>query len=291
MVATSERQWVSQYSAEYFAMIIQSLGGPVDADGDVLVTMVDEDYNDDVFVGRQATSLGITGHYQIPLYNSDTQSQGPFSLIWTWELDGQPEAATGYILIGEPAPAYDALTDDMKFLVDQAWIRFADSFDSVNGGPNLQEYYQAHFTRGRMAQLLRIAVGRLNTMAQPHQTYTIDGDGGATFPLEQWGSILENALYVECIRHLIRSYTEQPLFMQGAGQITRLDRRDYMDRWRSVLKDEEAVLKGQLDVFKIANMGLGKPRTLVSGGVYGRYGPTRIAGSVAARPRYFTRWY
>jgi hypothetical protein len=55
--------------------------------------------------------------------------------------------------------------------------------------------------------------------------------------------------------------------------------------------EEEEAAKAQLQVFKIASMGLGRPAILISGGVYGRYGPTRMAGSVAARPRYWTRFY
>jgi hypothetical protein len=149
---------------------------------------------------------------------------------------------------------------------------------------------QSNFGRNRLAQLLRIAVGRLNTAAQPYQTYTIDGDGGASFPVQQWGSLLESALYVECLRHLMRSYVEQPEVQSGSG-VSRLDRRDYMDRWGTVLQDEQQMLKSQLDTFKIAHMGLGTARVLVSGGAYGRWGPTRLPLSEAARPRWLTRFY
>jgi hypothetical protein len=175
----------------------------------------------------------------------------------------------------------------MKSIVDDTWIKFADLFDSPEGGPNLQTYYQTHFSRNRIAQLLKTAVGLLNTTAQPFQSYSIDVPG--QFPIQQWGPLLGQALYVEVLKHLIRSYVEQPAFV--GGSVTRLDRRDYMDRWQSVLDEERKQLKSQLDIFKISNMGLGKPKVLVSGGVYGRYGPTRFAGSVAARPRYWSRFY
>jgi hypothetical protein len=189
------------------------------------------------------------------------------------------------------APDYDALAPGMKQIVDSVWIRMADMFDNPVGGPNIQTYFQEHFGRGRIAQLLRIAMGRLNTMSQPYMEYTLDdGQGGASFPIAQWGPLLETATWIEVCKHLVRSYAEQPLYM-GSNQISRLDRRDYMQRWQAIADNEEKMFKGQLDVFKISNMTLGRPQVLVSGGVYGRYGPTRIAGSVAARPRYFTRFY
>jgi len=95
---------------------------------------------------------------------------------------------------------------------------------------------------------------------------------------------------VEMVKHLIRSYVEQPALI-SSGAITRLDRRDYTQRWHEVLEEEQAELKSMLDTFKIRRMFGGAPKVLVSGGTYGRYAPTRIAGSVAARPRMWARWY
>lgn len=140
-----------------------------------------------------------------------------------------------------------------------------------------------------MAQLMGVALSKLNGMAQPWSSYTLDGQNGPAFPLQFWGGLLASMTYVEAIKHLIRSYTEQPQF-QGPG-IARQDRRDYAQRWRQVLEDEQAEVKSQLDVFKIRHIMTGSPRVLVSGGAYGNYAPTRIAGSVAARPRMFARWY
>jgi hypothetical protein len=57
-----------------------------------------------------------------------------------------------------------------------------------------------------------------------------------------------------------------------------------------VLKDEEKQLKSQLDTFKISSMGLGKGRALVSGGAYGRFGPTRMMNA-APRARFWSRFF
>jgi len=282
-----EPRYVSQYSPEILGLEIHIQGVPGDPDGSVVtVSMVNDATSAEVFE-RPATRVE-DGRYEITLTSAESSTVGSFTLTWSYSVAGTPQTYVTLIQIGAAHPAYDRLAEPMKDIVESVWMRFADLFDSPYGGPNLQTYFQSHFTRGRIAQLLRTAVGVLNTRAQPFQTYTIDGDGGASFPVAQWGPLLDQALYVEVIKHLVRSYVEQPDFR--GGNVARLDRRDYMDRWRGVLEGETEQLNSQLEVFKIANMGLGKPKVLVSGGVYGRFGPTRYPG-MAARPRYFYSFY
>jgi hypothetical protein len=284
-----ERQYISQYATDVLGLAIHRVGVPANADGAVTLTMLSEGETPAEVFSRAATNVGV-GLYEVSMSSSESGEPGLYTLVWEYVIDGTAQEYRTYVEVGQANPAYDQLSPQMKDVVDSVWIRFADLFDSPLGGPNLQTYFQSHFGRGRIAQLLRIGVGRLNTVSQPFQTYTIDGDGGASFPVDRWGSLLETATYVEAVKHLIRSYVEQPMFM-GSGAVSRLDRRDYMERWQSVLASEESMLGQQLQTFKIANMGLGRPRVLVSGGVFGRYGPTRVAGSIAARPRYWTRFY
>lgn len=283
-----ERQYVSRFSADVLGLSVQRDGIPADVDGfAVSVSMTNEATGAVVFT-RPATNVGV-GLYEVALTSSDTDVVGNYRILWSYVMDGVGETYETYIQVGESAPDYDRLEPGFKDIVDSVWMRFADLFDSPFGGPNLQTYFQTHFGRNRLAQLLRVAVGLLNTTAQPFQTYSIDGVEAKRFPIVAWGPLLETALYVETLKHLRRSYTEQPAFV--GGNVTRLDRRDYWDRWGVILEEERAQLKSQLEVFKISNMGLGKPKVLVSGGVYGRYGPNRLPGSAAARPRYWTRFY
>lgn len=285
-----ERQYVSQYAAQGFGLVVHVGGVPGDADG--AVTALLERQNADGTTATVAThtadhpSLGV---YDVTLASADTAEPGDYRLTWSWTQASQPMTYVVYLVVGQANPAYDLLPDDVKGVIDEIYLRFADCFDSAAGGPNLQEYYQAHYSRGRIAQLAKIGLGRINTMAQPHLTYSLDGQGGSAFPVAQWGALLSTAGYVECLKHLCRSYVEQPM-IQG-GNITRADRRDYLQRWQSILEMEQETLKGELDSFKISMMSLGKPKVLVSGGVYGRFGPTRVAGSVAARPRYYYRFF
>ena len=282
-----DREYISQNIQHVLGLEIRVSGELADPDGNAVSVRIVDESTAAVIVNRAAQRVAI-GKYQIELTSAETSQAGDFTVTWSFTQGGQPNQYPTYISIQGSGEPYDSLSDGMKAIVEQAWVRIADLFDSPYGGPHLQTYYQSHFNRGRIAQLLYVAVGILNTAAQPHQTYTIDGDGGATFPIEQWGSLLSQALWVEVIKHLRRSYIEQPRVENNS--VTRLDRTSYSQMWAELLKEEQATLKSQLDPFKIAAMNLGRPSVLVSGGVFGRYGPTRTA-TMAARPRYWARFY
>jgi hypothetical protein len=285
----TDRAYVSRYGAAEFGLRVMRAGVLGDADGPVTVTLLSDTPAATVVFSRAADHPGV-GEYTVRLTSLETAAVGPYVLVWQYVVNSLPEEWRVWLEVGKAAPEYDRLTDDMKGIIETTWNRFSDLFDFATEGPHLQTYVQSNFGRNRLAQLMRIAVGRLNTVAQPFQSYSIDGDGGASFPVDRWGSLLESALYVECLRHLMRSYVEQPEVQSGSG-VSRLDRRDYMDRWGTVLQDEEQVLKQQLEHFKIANMGLGRARVLVSGGAWGRWGPNRLPLSYAARANWVTRNY
>ncbi len=283
-MADVDRETLSQYASETLGLNVAVGGVASDVDNNLInVTISNQDSGGTVFT-RTATRSGV-GVYEVDLSPADTANLGNYIATWVYSIAGNQKAFNSYFVIGGAQPHYDNLTDALKMVVDSVWMRFADLFDSPNGGPNLSTYYQTNWGRGRIAQLLRIAVGRLNTVAQPYSTYSID-PGGPAFPTDKWGALLEQALYVEALKHLRRSYVEQPDY-QGST-ISRLDRRDYMQRWGEVLADEEALLRPQLDHFKIRQMGLGRPAVLVSGGVFGRYnGFNRWSSSMIARPHYW----
>ncbi|MCW2930011.1 MAG: hypothetical protein JWM19_973 [Actinomycetia bacterium] len=292
LIDWKERSYLSQFSRLPLTFSIYIGGVLADPDGSAVAgqLLMENPDGSATVVSSYSATRDEPGVYTITPSSSDTQSPGYAELDWSYAVGGQPQHYASYLEIGPASPAYDALPTEMQdFLNDQVWVRFADLFDSAGGGPNLQSQYQAHWSRGRVAQLMGIALQKINAAAQPWSNYTLDGNGGAQYPVQFWGGLLASYAYVEGVKQLIRAYTEQPSFM--GPPVARQDRRDYADRWRAVLKDEEAELKGLLDVFKIRHLLNGSPRVLVSGGAYGRYAPTRIAGSVAARPRMFARWY
>lgn len=279
-----ERQYASQYGTPTVGFVVHASGEPTDADSN-LVTVRMETLDATTVLFERTADHPATGVYETTLLSSETQSPGIYKVTWSYHVGGTAQTFIGVIEVGESSSAYDALDDGMKMVVESVWLRFADLFDSPDGGPHLQVYFQSRFGRGRMAQLLSIALNRLNVISQPHMTYSLVGPpDGKQFPLAQWGGLLDSATYIEALKHLIRSYVEQPEAM--GVNLARLDRRDYMDRWQRVLDMEMKDFESAKETFKMAHMGLGRPRVLVSGGVYGTFGPTRLSHSAAARPRY-----
>jgi hypothetical protein len=281
-----ERQFLSQFGSPSLGLIVHVGGVLGDVDGNVVTVMMLPDAGGSAVFSRSAVHLG-TGTYQTTLTGADSATAGYYYLVWSYQIAGIPHTYQTYIEIGQSGTDYDFLDDDLKAVIDQTWNRFADLFDSPSGGPVLQTYFESHYNRNRMAQLLRLALNRINTVTQPYQTFSLVDPG--KFPTAKFSAILEMGLYIETLKHLIRSYVEQPI-VDGGGQYARLERRDYMDRWITVLQMEETDYQKTLGVFKMQFMGLGDSRVLVSGGLYGNWGPTRNA-YMAAQPRFFGVFY
>lgn len=293
-----ERIYVSRFSDPVFALEVRVAGQLADPDAPPTATLVYEpgptvaaqlldpqsDLSQVVVANpppawvRPATRDGV-GLYSIDLAGS-TDDPTLASLIWDYQINSQAKKSLTAIEIGDIAPDYDVLPPEWKNVVERAWIRFADLFDSPVGGPNLQVYAVNNFGRNRLAQLLDAAMQTINGNLAPFVSYQV----GGTYPFDVWGGLLVNALYVEIIKHLIRSYIEQPEVVL-ATPASRMDRRDYMSRWQTMLNLEQADLSALLSRFRQASMGLGNVSVLVSGGIYGRMGDGYGAsmGQAAAR--------
>lgn len=280
-----DRMFISQYSIQTIGVQIHLNGVLADPDSNIVTldfVRTDVDPDASLFTAGVATRDSIgTYHYQLQSLQSNIP--GEYEARWHFSFGSQPQILVGYIEVGESAPAYDALSTDYKGIIDATWPLFADLFDSPTGGPNLLTYFQANWNRGRMAQLLGNAFDAIN-LAGP----IITQFDMISFPFAKWGALLREALFIEAIKHLIRSYVEQPdpQFVNVAW----LNRRDYMQRWMAVLEIEQKSFDKAVGQLKVEQLGLGRPRVLVSGGVFGTIGPTRTQ-SAPARPRYWARFY
>jgi hypothetical protein len=275
----------------------------VDAGSDVVVSVYSVPYPattaevsgsmiSPVYTGL-ATNPG-TGLYQMDPAASQKLTPGYYRFDWSFTLNGSPIVTAQYIQVGPPSPAYDALAPPFVNAVEQVWVKFADIYDSGFGGPYLTVWYNAHFGRGRVAQLMEQACWHLNNVAQPATTFSVTGvspmGGGAPlFPVNQYAGLLNTATTIEVIKHLMRSYTEEPVVVGNVS--VRLDRRDYLQRWGSMLSDEQDQYNKELGTYKTQMMFNGSPRVLIQGGAFGSYGVPRYIGSIPARPLYMNRWF
>lgn len=285
-----DRTYVSRFSQPTFALEVYRAGVPGSADDDVSASLYLDGESVAEFT-RVVPEGAQTGVYPITLSSADTANPGDYELRWAYEVDAVTQMFATSLEFGPSAPAYDALGAGWAGVIDDVWAQFADLFDSPFGGPNLQTYVQTKFGRNRLAQLLKLALQDLNNISNPHQSFEFDGDG---FPFAQWGGLLQQALYVQVLKHLVRSYTEQPEVLIATA-VSRVDRRDYMQRWNEVLAAEQAEFRTNLGRYKMAFLGLGNAHVLVSGGAFGKLGPYANAGGAgqAASRGYFAvrRWH
>lgn len=278
-------RFVPRYSISNIDLtVINASGVPVNVDAAPTVAL--KNYSTDATIWSRASTL-ITNHgvYRVTISSAESATPGLYYLLWSYNLATIAQQARFDVEIPtSSATLYNTLSDGYKAVVEYTWDRFEDLFDSQVGGPHLQMYAQSNFGRERLAQLMRIALNGLNSTSQPHSTYGI-GTGQQEFPFTEWGGVLEQATTVEMIRHLMRSYVEQP-DAQGIS-IARLDRRDYLQRWREIYEIENEELKRQLAIFKMAQMNLGRGSILVAGGMYGNI-PSHH--NPAMRPRSLPSW-
>lgn len=297
----TEFQYHSQFSSDTVGIVVNTGGVPTDVDaqlvtlnGWLLPAPGTQNPQPVTPVFTYVTTRSAPGVYQYTFSSADTSQVGFYRLAWSFNLNTVPETIDTFIEIGQPSPAYDSLLPPFRTIIEDVHSKMGDMNDSPTGGPNLQVWYQSHYGRGRMAQLLIQAIQHINVAAQPVNNYTatgydIAGNRAPIFPVAQWTGLLNSALTVEVIKHLMRSYTEDPE-IQGAVQ-ARMIRTNYMQRWGTMLSIEQADYKEQRDIWKISQMFKLTPRVLVAGGAYGNYSVIRPIGPLVAQPRFWWRYY
>lgn len=271
------RKFVSQHGHGYLSVgIIDVSQNPVDPDASSIALKVwrnthtnplPEDDRGTLVIDVNHTAIvrDDVGKFHYDIGPQWTGERGTLSAEWTYRVGGTQFTFADDMQILEQMPNYEALSDSTKLLVEQASWFFADLFDSTTGGPWLNENFQTHFTYDRMAFLLRIATMKFNVLGYPVTHYGVAKDDQAIpdnyTDLLLWGTKLE------AMRHLITSYTEIPDFRNIATTYT--DRRDYAQRWQSVLADEKPDYEKSVKMAKRALLKLGRGSILVAGGIYG----------------------
>ena len=213
-----------------------------------------------------------TGVYSYQLTPPLTSTRGNLTVVWNYAVDGIIFEFTSRLSIMDEMPTYNALSDMEKYQVAQTTWALGDLFDSTEGGPNLTENFQTHFTNERLAQLLSRAITKFNMTGQPVTDWDVSFMGGGV--RGDFAGIISICLYVETLRHLVRTYVEIPEFT--SMDVTYTQRRDYLQRWQGVLRDEEKDLEHMIKMAKRKLMSLGRGSLLVGGGIFGGTGKTSL---------------
>jgi len=100
------------------------------------------------------------------------------------------------------------LTPEQQFALDLAWLKVEDGFDSLPGGPYLLDITRKSFNQQKSSLLMPFALQRINYTFPNPSTPIFDL---VSFPWTDHHTLMAQALTLEIIQHLIRSYSEVPL--------------------------------------------------------------------------------
>ncbi len=223
------------------------------------------------------------GRYYFQLDGTLTATIANLTAIWVYEVDGKTYSYTDHLTVQEYMPTYEALRPFEKAIVQQVSWMFGDLFDSTEGGPNLIENFQTHYSNERMAQLMGPAFNWLNFTGQPILNWGPGYVEGSVVTGQGYEAFLQMGLYLEVLKHFMRSYVEQPDFKNMA--VTYTDRRDYLQRWKTIYDTEKPEYDKMLKLAKRKLMNLTGGALLVAGGMYGSANGLFMYGMYAAQVR------
>lgn len=258
---------VSQYATEQIGIAIYDGGELVDPDADVRVT-VTRDTDSAVVVGPDAPATrDDVGLYSLTLTPSLNEVKSEYTVNWEYEVLGDPRSFVDTYIVVDPMPYWDSLSAAEREVVLSVYHKVSDTFDSREGGPYLWEIYQTQFNAFETISRLMAtdAITYINFSYQPAfiPPYTVGANATKAFPSD-WNGLLEQATYHQFLRHLSRSYIEQPA-PQGITA-ARLDRAHYRQEWATEAKEEKEVLDRMLMFFKRKFLVGTKRALLVAGG-------------------------
>lgn len=156
--------------------------------------------------------------------------------------------------------------------VDSAWSRLEDCFDSEDGGPWLRDMTMARFDKSRMRQFTGDVFFDINNQ-MPRTNFTPDG-----FNYGQYDglAVVAQGLLTHSIRHLMRSYVEQPDILNSP--VGYADRKRYLDAWTAMYQIESARYDRMLELYKRNFFDQGTRMLVASKAGRAVFGPMRQRG-------------
>jgi len=204
----------------------------------------------------------------------EVEEDGQGYLQWTnTEESGQYLAQAQFTLITQEIksvmvnftvddPFHIPPPTEAQLVAEEVWLRFEDSFDSVEGGPILRDYTLSHFDVKKIERFIPEALLDINVQMPPTQysisyfaTRSGDGEINPLMPL------LSKGVMCKVLLHMIRSYIEQPV-PQGA-QIAYEDRTRYAQAWQTAYATEREDWISMVRLYKRGELRLGHSALLV----------------------------
>lgn len=191
---------------------------------------------------------------------------------WSWwngSTDKSARKATLYYRAEAFMPTYCDLEPEEQDLAQSILNRFSLLRDNHygNGMPNLAEDVQTSYSLEDVAIEMHLALSRINMTAIQPTNYVLGSDKGKHFPKMFWNYLMTVTM-IGLIRKFIIGYIETPA-INGSTGVAYADRRDYVNRWQSMLQTLEADAKTLDGAYKRANLDLTSSSVLVGGGLFG----------------------
>lgn len=211
----------------------------------------------------QSTHNGIVEDDGAGFYRwTDTADLGEYKYIASFTLDtGQVRSTRGTFEVIDP---FNPPTPSpIEALSDAVWLKIEDCFDSEEGGPWLRDETLRYFNRNKIPEfvpdgmlLINVTPPMTNLLIDTFTTPLADGSPDPDMP------ILVLATFLEVVRHLMRSYVEQPA--SANANVVYEDRRDYLQRWQLIYQMEMDYFLRVLAMWKRQYIGLGHSQILVT---------------------------
>ena len=134
--------------------------------------------------------------------------------------------------------------------IRQAWLKIEDCFDSEQGGPWLRDMTLAVFDQAKLRGLLPEILLDINGQ----MPYTNYDESSFPYTVNDGQALMAQGLLVGSIRHLMRSYTEQPDVV--SSPVAFMDRKNYQQRWKAQYDVEKEVWDKWLNRWKLRSYDL-----------------------------------
>jgi hypothetical protein len=189
----------------------------------------------------------------------NTNQVGHYVVVATFELvDGITKSTRADFEVFDP---FEVVDTQLKIVADGVWTKLEDCFDAEDEGPWVQDVTMHFFREEKMEKFINDALFDINYQNPPTNVGIESFVTSNNIPTVDY-PLLVQAIFVQVLRHLMRSYVEQPL--PTGAQIAWQDRRDYLERWRSMYDLEMIQYERWLALWKRGFLQLGHSRLLVA---------------------------